>query len=208
MVYLAKNLALKDWMIFVEVFGMPVRVARYDSSATAEEKRELLRMLETLGSNAAGIFSKAIELEIVEANRGTQPPPYDKMVDFLNREMSKAWLGQTLTTETSGLSGVFTASKVHEQVRKDIRADDIRKEARTVRRDLLAPLTAFRFGPGAPVPHFRRVPAGPTDTQELVTVLDAAINRLGARVPAGWAHDALGIPRPGEDAAVLPGPNR
>jgi len=207
MVYLAKTRALKAWVLFVEVFGMPVRIARYDSSATTEEKRELLRMLETLGSNAAGIFSKAIELEIVEANRGTQSPPYDKLVDFLNREMSKAWLGQTLTTETSGLSGVFAASKVHEKVRKDIRADDIRKEARTIRRDLLAPMTAFRFGPEAPVPYFRRVPAGPTDTQELVAVLDAAVNRLGVRVPTGWAHDALGIPRPADDATVLSGGN-
>lgn len=205
MVYLAKNLAVKDWMIFSEVFGMPVRIARYDPSATEEEKRELLEMLESLGSNAAGIFSRAIELDVVEANRGTVPPPYEKLVDFLNREMSKAWLGQTLTTETSGLSGVFSASKIHEQVRKDIRADDIRKEGRTIRRDVLAPLTRFRFGPDAPVPYFRRTPSGPTDTEALVTVLDAAVNKLGVRVPLRWAHDALGIPRGQAGDDVLTG---
>ena len=56
--YLAKNLALKDWMIFAEVFGMPVRIARYEPSATTEEKKEMIEMLESLGSNAAGIFSR------------------------------------------------------------------------------------------------------------------------------------------------------
>ncbi|UCG15464.1 MAG: DUF935 family protein [Phycisphaerales bacterium] len=205
MVYLAKNLALKDWMIFTEVFGMPVRIARYDSSATDEEKRELLHMLESLGSNAAGVFSKSIELEVVEANRGTVPPPYEKLVDFLNREMSKAWLGQTLTTETSGLSGVYTATRIHEKVRKDIRADDMRKEGRTIRSGVLAPLTQMKFGPAAPVPFFRRVPADPAGTEELVGVLDTAVNRLGVRVPLRWAHDALGIPQAGDGDDVVRG---
>ncbi len=54
MVYLAKNLALKDWMIFAEVFGMPVRIARYEPNATVEEKRELLNMLESLAVTRQG----------------------------------------------------------------------------------------------------------------------------------------------------------
>ncbi|MFH0981584.1 MAG: DUF935 family protein [Planctomycetota bacterium] len=205
MAYLAKNLALKDWMIFMEIFGMPVRIARYEPSATADEKKELLHMLEALGSNAAGIFSRAVDLQILEANRGTQGPPYEKLVDFLNREISKAWLGQTLTTDVAGVSGVLSATMVHEQVRKDLRADDIRKEGRTIRRDLLAPLARFQFGPDVPVPYFTRKPERPQNLQELSSVLDAAVNRLGVRVPAGWAHDTLGIPQPADGEAVLGG---
>ena len=71
-------------MIFAEVFGMPVRIARYEPTATDDEKRELLHMLESLGSNAAGIFSRAVDLQIVEANRGTSGPPYERLVDFLD----------------------------------------------------------------------------------------------------------------------------
>ncbi len=204
MLYLAKNLSLKDWMIFCEVFGMPVRIGRYDAAASAEEKKELLRMLESLGSNAIGIFSRAVELQIVEANRGTAGPPYERLIDFLNREMSKAWLGQTLTTDITGQSGSIAASRVHEQVRQDILADDIRKEGRTIRRDLLTPITRLRFGPEAPVPHFTRRPARPANTRELADVLDVAVNQLGAKVPLHWAHDALGIPAANTEA-VLPG---
>jgi phage gp29-like protein len=203
MMYLAKNLALKDWMIFAEVFGMPVRIARYEPSATAEEKRELLEMLESLGSNAAGIFSRAVELQIVEANRGSAGPPYEKLVGFLNREMSKAWLGQTLTTETPGTKGTFAVSRVHEEVRKDIRADDMRKEARTIRRDVLAPLCRLKFGSQVPVPYFRRRPDRPRELQELMGVLDSAVNRLGLRVPVDWVHDVLGIPSAGASEAVV-----
>ena len=205
MVYLAKNLSLKDWMIFAEVFGMPVRIARYDATATEDEKRELLHMLESLGSNAAGIFSRAVELQIIEANRGTSGPPYERLVDFLNREMSKAWLGQTLTTDIAGQSGSVAASRVHEEVRKDILADDIRKEGRTIRRDLLGPMTRLRFGTHAPVPFFTRRPSRPANTRELAEVLDVAVNQLGVKVPLAWAHDALGIPTAAATDAFLPG---
>ncbi|MFQ5494202.1 MAG: DUF935 family protein [Phycisphaerae bacterium] len=205
MVYLAKNLALKDWMIFAEVFGMPVRIARYEPGATDQEKRELLRMLESLGSNAAGIFSRAVELQVIEANRGTAGPPYERLVEFLNREMSKAWLGQTLTTDISGQSGTFAASAVHEEVRQDLLADDIRKEGRTIRRDLLTPMTRLQFGQVAPVPFFRRKPKQPLSTETLIDVLDKAVNRLGLRVSSDWAHETLGIPPAAATADAVAG---
>ncbi len=200
MVYLAKNLALKDWMIFAEVFGMPVRIARYEPSATAEEKRELVRMLETLGSHAVGIFSRAVELQVIEANRGTAGPPYERLIEFLNREMSKAWLGQTLTTDIAGQKGSLAAAQTHESVRQDVRLDDIRKEANTIRRDLLTPLTRLRFGPSAVVPFFQRQFRQPQDPVKTTAVLDAAVHRLGIDVPLGWAKQILGIPavQPGE----------
>ena len=205
MVYLAKNLALKDWMIFAEVFGMPVRIARYEPTATPEEKRELLGMLESLGANAAGIFSRAVELQIIEANRGTIGPPYERLVEFLNREMSKAWLGQTLTTDIAGQKGSYAASTVHELVRQDVLADDARKEGRTIRRDFLAPLTRLRFGPDAPVPYFCRKVTQALVPTELAGVMDVAVNRLGVKVPLAWAHEALGIPLAGEAEASVPG---
>lgn len=205
LVFLAKQLALKDWMIFTETFGMPVRIARYEPSASAEEKREMLRMLESLGSNAAGIFSRAVDLQIIEANRGTKGPPYETLIEFLNREMSKAWLGQTLTTDTAGARGTFAASAVHEEVRKDVRADDLRKEARTVRRDILAPIARIEFGPDAPVPHFKRIVARTGSTQDLADLIDSAVNRLGLKVPTDWAHESLGIPQTDENQSAVPG---
>lgn len=167
MVYLAKNLSLKDWMIYAEIFGMPVRIARYEPAASAEEKRELLHMLESLGSNAVGLFSRAVELQVMDSNRGASGAPYERLIDFLNREMSKAWLGQTLTTDIAGQSGSVAASRVHEEVRQEILADDMRKEARTIRRDLLAPLTQLRFGPEVAVPYFVRQPRNSSDASRL-----------------------------------------
>jgi phage gp29-like protein len=201
--YLGKHFALKDWLVFAEVFGMPVRIARYEPSVTQEEKHELLAMLQAMGSDAAAVFSKAVEVELLEASRGSAPPPFEAICEFMNRELSKAWLGQTLTVDTAGQTGTLSTASVHEQVRRDIREDDIRKEGGTIRRDVLRPLTLLRFGPGTPVPSFRRKLERPRNARELGDVMSVAVQRLGMRVPERWAHEALGIPMATADEAVL-----
>ena len=203
--YLGKHFSMKDWMVFAEVFGMPVRVARYDTSATPEEKRELLNMLQNLGADAAGVFSKAVELEFVEAGKGSAPPPYERLCEFFNREMSKAWLGETLTTDTSRSSGSFAATQAHNEIRLELGRDDIVKEGRTIRRDVLSPITRFELGPDVPVPFFQRRFSPPRDLRELADVLKVAVNELGVRVPRRWAHEALGVPEASAREDVLIG---
>lgn len=203
--YLAKHFALKDWLIFAEVFGMPVRIARYAPNATPEEKRELLAMLKQLGADATGIFSKSVEIEIQQTRMPGETNLYENLCLYCDREISKAWLGQTLTTDTVRMVSSAGAAVVHDRVRRDIRDDDLRKEAHTLRRDLLTPLVRFRFGPDAPVPHFRRVLDQTLTPEQLGKVLAVAVNQLGARVPARWAHVALGIPQATADEPVLPG---
>jgi phage gp29-like protein len=203
--FLGKHFALKDWLIFAEIFGMPVRIARYAPSATPEEKRELLEMLKHLGADATGIFSKAVEVEIIQSRSPGEVNLYENLCLYLDREVSKAWLGQTLTTDTARMLASAGAAKVHDQVRRDLRDNDLRTEAHTLRRDLLAPLARFRFGPDVPVPYFRRVVDPRHDPEALGRILDVAVNELGVRVPVAWAHAALGIPHAGPDDAALPG---
>jgi len=205
--YLAKHFSMKDWMLYAELFGMPVRLARYEPGATAEEKREMLNMLESLGAEASGIFSKAVEVQLLKAGRGSAPPPYERMCDFFNRELSKAWLGQTLTVEGTANDSRPGASgpAIHNEVRLDLRQDDMVKEGRTLRRDLLGPMTRLRFGPHTPVPYFRRTLEPPRDLKQLADVLNVAVNDLGMQIPSRWAAQALGVPASAEETALLPG---
>jgi phage gp29-like protein len=206
--FVAKNYAFKDWLVFTEVFGMPVRVAFYDpATANADTKSEMLRMLQTLGTDAAGIFPRGTELEFKETGKQGETP-YQSLADWCDRQMSKAWLGETLTTDTSGATGTYSAANVHREVSKDLAESDIAEEAKTLRRFLLAPLVRLKFGPDCPVPYWKRTVEEPKDPEQVARVLDAAANRLGMPVPRTWAYETLGIPEPAEGDEVLEGAPR
>jgi phage gp29-like protein len=154
--YLLKNFALKDWAAFNEVFGMPLRLGKYDNTASPADREALVQAIRNLGSDAAGVISKSTEIEFVEAaSRSGGANPYQLMADFCNREMSKAVLGQTLTTDTTGSTGTYAAASVHAQVRRDLVEADAQALAATLREQLLRPLVGFNFGWDKPVPWFR-----------------------------------------------------
>ncbi|MEJ2671216.1 MAG: DUF935 domain-containing protein [Deltaproteobacteria bacterium] len=154
--YLLKNFALKDWAAFNEVFGMPLRLGKYEPTSTPADRDALVTAIRNLGSDAAGVISKATEIEFVEAaSRSGGANPYQLMADFCNREMSKAVLGQTLTTDTAGSTGTYAAAFIHGQVRRDLVEADAQALAATLREQLLRPLVGFNFGWDKPVPWFR-----------------------------------------------------
>ncbi|MBU8910660.1 MAG: DUF935 domain-containing protein, partial [Desulfobacterales bacterium] len=63
--YLFKNYAVKDWVVFCEVYGMPLRLGKYDTGASEGDINALEVAVRTLGSDAAGVISKATEIEFI-----------------------------------------------------------------------------------------------------------------------------------------------
>ena len=61
--YLFKNYDIKDWVAFCEVFGMPLRLGKYDTSASEDDKRQLMEALIRLGTDAAGIGPRSTKNE-------------------------------------------------------------------------------------------------------------------------------------------------
>ena len=201
LLYLAQNLSFKDWLIFSQIAGMPVRVARFEPGTPEADKQELLRMLEALGTDAVAAFAKTVDLKFIEPSRGGERP-YEPLQNYCNVEVTILWLGQHLTTDIQ-TSGSRAAAEVHDRVREDLLVNDISAEGRAVGRDLLTPLVRARFGDGVAVPVFRRSLVQSVDTKVLADVLAVAVNKLGLDVPRRWVHKSLGIPEPQSDEPVL-----
>jgi phage gp29-like protein len=199
--FLAQNLSFKDWLIFSQIAGMPLRVAQFDPGTSEDDQRKLLKMLEQLGTDAAAVFGKNIDMRFVEPARGSDRP-YQPLQDYCNTEVTILWLGQHLTTDIRN-SGSRAAAEIHDRVREDLLVDDIADESQTIRRDLLTPLVRAQFGDDMPVPHFRRSLIQSVDTKVLADTLAVAVKQLGLRVPRKWVHQALGIPEAQADDAVL-----
>ena len=183
--YLLKNFALKDWAAFNEVFGMPLRLGKYDNTASPADREALVQAIRNLGSDSAGVISKSTEIEFVEAaSRSGSVNPYQLMADFCNREMSKAVSGQTLTTDTTGSTGTYAAASVHAEVRRDLVEADAQALAVTLREQLLRPLVGFNFGWDKPVPWFRfRFEA----EEDLKTLSEVYRNLAAMGVPWTWS---------------------
>jgi phage gp29-like protein len=199
--YVAQNLSFKDWLIFSQIAGMPVRVAQFEPGTPDADKQQLLRMLETLGTDAVAVFSKNVELKLIESAR-TGERPYQPLQDYCNTEVTILWLGQHLTTDIR-TTGSRAAAEIHDRVREDLLVDDIADESQTIRRDLLTPLVRMHLGDGVPVPQFRRSLIQSVDTKVLADTLAVAVNELGLAVPQQWVHQALGIPEARAGEPVL-----
>ena len=203
LLYLAQHLSFKDWLIYSQLAGMPLRVAQFDPGTPEDDQRLLLRLLEGLGTEAVAVLSKNVDLKFVEAAAAGHKP-YGPLQDYCNTEVTILWLGQHLTTDLRS-HGSRAAAEIHGRVREDLLVDDIADEGQTLRRDLLTPLVRGQCAPGTPVPLFRRALVQAVDTQVLARTLAVAVNDLGLAVPRAWVYRALGIPEPQGDEAVLTG---
>ena len=191
--YLFKNYSIKDWVIFCEVYGMPLRLGKYDSGASDADRSALEVAVRTLGSDAAGIISKATEIEFISGNSGSVSADlYQGMAAFSNKEISKAILGGTLTADVDG-KGSYAAANTHNDVRHDLINADARALAATIRDQLIRPFVGFNFGWDTPVPKYKgRFHA--FDPEAHADLLEKLADRMD--IPLSHVREKFGIPTP------------
>ena len=200
--YLFKNYDLKDLVSFCEVYGMPLRLGTYDATASEKDKAALMDAIVRMGTDAAGIVPSGTDIKFIESNKQSSVDIYERLARFCDEQMSKAIVGQTLTSDSGGS---YAQSKTHNDVRQDLTEADCKAVMETVRRDLIRPLVEFNFGVQAHVPYFI-LNATDTDdlkeTAEIVNTLAAA----GLEIPKSWLYKKFNIPAP-EDGEETIGPS-
>lgn len=206
--YLFKNYSLKDWVAFAEIYGIPFRLGRYDTGATTDDRRALLRALASIGSDAAGIIPKTTDIEFVEGKQAASDGAlFKNLNEYLDRQISKAVLGQTATTdaEAGGLGG--SQGNVHNDVRGDIERADAKLLAATLNIQLVQPLVMLNNGPRKAYP---RLVIGREEAVDLTATIDAMdkLVRLGLRIPAGHARKLIRAPEPKGDEELLAAPEK
>jgi phage gp29-like protein len=200
--YLFKNYVLKDWVTFTEVFGQPLRVGKYHPGASEKDKQALLTAVSRIGTDAAAIMPESMVIEFTEAHQNGSSELYQSFCEYLDAQVSKAVLGQTLTTEMPRSGGSRAAAQVHEGVRRDILNADAKRLAATLARDLVRPIVELNMGPQKQYP---RVELGlPDDSNAKVFAeIVAMLADRGLRVSQKTILDKLGIAEAGEGEAVL-----
>lgn len=199
--YCFKNFDLKSWLVFAEIFGMPLRLGKYHPGATPEERDTLLRAVTSISRDAAAIIPDSMTIEFPETgNKTGSVDLYERMAEYFDRQVSKAVLGQTATTDA--IQGGYAVGKTHDQVRGDIEQADARQLAATLNRDLVKPFIDLNKGPQAAYPKIVIGRAEQTDVTKLTDAL-AKLVPLGLKVEQSVVRDRIGLPDPEEDADLL-----
>src|SRR6202166_3369031 len=200
--YLFKNYVLKDWVTFTEVFGQPLRVGKYHPGASEQDKLALLNAVSRIGTDAAAIMPESMVIEFTEAHQNGSSELYQRFCEYLDSQVSKAVLGQTLTTEMPSSGGSRAAAQVHEGVRRDILNADARRLAATLARDLVRPIVELNMGPQKRYPKIELGLPDDGDVKVFAEVVAMLADR-GLRVGQKTILDKLGIAAAGEGEAVL-----
>lgn len=199
--YLFKSYTLKDWLAFMEVFGMPLRVGKYGPGATKEDRRTLVNAVANLGTDAAAVIPDSMKIEFVSAFSGTGVEGFQRLAEFFDAQTSKAVLGQTMTADDGSSRA---QAQVHDGVRVVLVRSDAKYLSAAINRDLVRPLVDLNFGPQASYPQaLLLLPEAhdlTAEAQNLRTIAD-----LGVHVAESVVRDRFGWPDPADGETVIGG---
>lgn len=112
-----------DWAQFAEIFGAPIREYTYPTDDD-EARQRALADAESTGSMSVFVHAQETVMELREAaNKTGSSDLYDKLCERCNSEISKLFLGNTLTTESSE-NGTQALGTVHKKVEDKVTESD------------------------------------------------------------------------------------
>jgi phage gp29-like protein len=202
MVWLAyfRNWAVRDMLKLAELAWKPRRIGYYTKGADKKDILILIKTMKELVTQGVAMLpdSVRVDVEWPKGQDGTTAVGNNKhlgLSDYFAKEMSKAGLGQTMTTE-DGSS--MSQAKVHDEVRKDIRDSDANFIADLIQSGLVAPLVAMNFG-DVEMPRFVFVPDDAVDILRHAQAI-LAYKTAGLRIVEQDVRAVAGFsePQPGD----------
>jgi phage gp29-like protein len=195
---------LRDWALFTQSYGMPIRVGRYGPEASQSDRNILWRAVSSIAGDVAAIIPKSMEIEFSkDTDRRAGSELYEKRLDWLDRTVSKVVLGGTAGTDA--IAGGHAVGRQHRAVEQDIERFDAGLLSTTLLRQVVHPSVAFTFGPQLryPILHIGQPDQVPLNefTQGV-----AAFVPLGLKVRAREVRERLGLTAPEPQDELLSNP--
>jgi len=199
---LFKNYTIKDWLTFLDRFGIPIPVGKYLAGAGDEDKKVLREAVQNFAAGMGVVISESTLIEILEGKSVTANSSlYKEAATFFDAAFAKVILGQTATTQ--GTPGMLGNEKERGEVREDIRDADAADLAETLTDQLVWAMVGFNWGFDKMLPQFSFIIDQPEDLEKTGKVDSILVNDLGLALPASYAYQKYGRPQPVGDEALL-----
>lgn len=202
--WMFKAFTQRDWAIFTQTYGQPLRVGKWKTGASEAEKSTLFRAVANIAGDCAAIIPESMSIDFVESRTvGGSSDMYRQRADWLDQQISKAVLGQTATTDA--IAGGHAVGKEHRQVQGDIERADANALAAILNRDLVRPWMQLEFGAGVACPRIRIERPKVEDIAGLAEALSKLVP-LGLEVEQSEVRDRLKLSEPEKGARTLSAP--
>ena len=198
-VWMYSTYTQRDWAVFTQAYGLPIRLGRYGPEASQSDKNVLWRAVSSIAGDVAAIIPKSMEIEFVTgSDRSRGHELYQQRADWHNFEVSKLVLGSTASTDA--IRGSRAVASEHREVEKDAQRYDAAKLSATVTRQLAQTMIALNFGPQDAYPVIKIGQPDSTELKDLIAGI-ADLGPLGLRVRAEEIRDRMSLsePQPGDE---------
>ncbi len=180
-----------DWAQYAELFGMPFRVGKYDPY-DENTRQKLSEGLDAMGGAGFAVIPNGTSIDFHSAaGSGNTSSIYKDLVSMCNAEISKIFLGQTLTTE-QGDKGARALGDVHKDVEDEIGVADMIEHEYMLNWVLKPKLEALGYPIAGGRFKFEKLNNVPMDKQ-----IDVAL-KVASQVPIdeSYWYETFGVPKP------------
>jgi phage gp29-like protein len=200
--WMLKTYDVTSWAAFIDRYGYPIRLGKYGKKFTEEDRITLKRAVAAIGQDFGAIIPDSAEIEIIESKTaGEKSNVYMNMADWIDRQVSKLVLGQTMTVDAGSSR---SQSETHDKVRSDIGDSDIQQVIDTLNAALTVPYINLNFGEQKEYP---RIDIFKPDEKNIEQII-MAVEKLGPQgllVKADEVRSLIGLSNPDGDDAVIGG---
>ena len=194
-IYLFSQFSLKDWVIFNDLYSVPMRVGKYKSGATPTDIDKLKQAVFNLGTDAAAVLSDSTLIELLETkNRAGDIPTYKEFIDWSARTVSKVILGHTGASEPT--PGRLGGEKMARKIRQDLLEHDARSLQNTLKFQLIWPWVVYQFGEEKACPNLIFHCEAAKDLLALAQTYGDIVQLGFRRISLKHIHRRFGIPEP------------
>lgn len=198
--FLFKAFTTKDWAIFCEAYGQPLRLGKWGEGASDADKEILLQAVANIGVDYSAIVPATMSVEFIKADVTGSHELYEKRSDWLDRQVSKLVLGQTGTTDMT--AGGYAQAKVHDGVKADIERSDAKQLAATLNRDLVRPYIDLNKGPQKAYPKIKIGRPEQIDVEKWMKNVETFV-AMGGKIGMSTVRDRIGAPEPDKGEELL-----
>lgn len=198
-----KKHGIKFWLVFLEKYGIPTAVGKYPSGTLPEQQQALLDAIDAIQNETGVKIPDTMAIDLLEATRQGNAT-YEGLCNYMDRQISKAVLGQTATTE--GTPGKLGNEDAQDDVRQDLVEADADFLDECFNNTLIRWIVDYNFPDVTAYPKIVTHAARKPDLKERSEIDKTVTKDIGVPVPTKYFYETYNIPEPAEgEDVVMPG---